>query len=591
MNLVNRLLLIFELTSLPFLAQANDLPDYRNLGTLHGEFYRNTAILDRTLAKESWLWSVPDWMLETDFPYDRKPYATEAPFADSLTIVRLLGGWKDPDLPEDRKNDENDLAGRDENGKIFYRWDLLKMRLDPYVSRDYELTLVMDNIPYCFPENPSQGTYGQAECPADYNEWGTFIREMCVELKRLYGEETANRFRFRMGTEMQDERRFRGTFEDYLKYYDYAAAAVKEILPGAGFGPFNRSMPHGNFENFNGLVSGNVGILKVADHCANGINTATGERGSPMDFLSRSFYYFSGKTEECELTNIQPDERLPEFERLWDAAEAISTKFENLSREVHEYGPHLQTEGGIYGLDTGARGASQNLDTLIGLREIGTDRVWHWATMELISDDKVLLMSNGWLYSVFDRMRGGKLYAISVDSGTQKGNRQRALISVRKEEAILVLSNWNIDRTLHESNEITVKLPDGILPSGMKPSGMLSFTEESSVYDIIRDDLKSAGLLSQKHLDHHGEPATTVTGRGYHSMASEDSEGRAFVSANWGKYQALMQASLTLKPFTGEVRHGSLSCGKCTGASGGATAIRFGADCPSVTVIVFKKSQ
>ena len=577
-----------SLAILAAVAHADDRGAITDLGVLESEFYRNTASVDRTLSAGALLWEIPGWMMETDFPYQKIPYERELPFADAMSTVRLLGGWIDPDLPDDRRNDENDLAGRDENGDIFYRWDLLKARLDPYVSRGYDLTLVMDNIPYCFPERPSQGTYGQAARPADFDEWHAFIRALCVELKRLYGEATANRFRFRMGTEMQDERRFQGTFEEYLKYYDYAAAAVKEVLPGARFGPFNRSMPQGHYETFKGLVAGNVSILKVAEHCAYGTNYATGETGSPMDFLARSFYYFSSESESGELTNIQPDERLPEFKRLWEAAEAISPKFKDLSREVHEYGPHLQTEGGIYGMDTGARGAAQNLETFIGMREIGTDRIWHWAVLEQIEEDKILLMSNGWLYSVFDRMRGGQLYSIPVATGMDQGNRQRAMISVKEDEAILVLANWNIDRTLHQPDRVTLEVPGELLPEDWTPAGMLSLTEGSSVFDVIRDDLKAAGLLSQKHLEHKGEPATTVVGRGYNSMAADDEKGRDFVAANWDRYLALMKDSLTLKPFTGSVESHEVSFWKRLFGNRGATTLQFEAACPAVTVIVFK---
>ncbi|AKJ64484.1 GH39 family glycosyl hydrolase [Kiritimatiella glycovorans] len=559
------------------------------LGTMDG-FYRNTAVLDRTLAKAMWLRDMPDWLQETDFPYPKKEADIEAPFADHLSVVRLLGGWHDPKLPPDRHNDPNDLVGRNDSGELFYRWDLLKARLDPYVTRGYDLTLVLDNVPYCLPDEPRKGTYGQAAPPSDFNEWQTFIREMCLELKRLYGASYANRLRFRMGTEMQDRRRFDGTYEEFLQTYDHAAAAVKEVLPGAKFGPFNRSMPHGNFDTFEGLVEGNVSIFDLAEHCANGTNRATGEIGAPFDFLARSFYYFSSNPKPGKFGNIHPDQRVPEFERLWETIEGIAPKHEGISREVHEYGPHLNTEGGVYGLDTGARGAAQNLHTIAEMKEVGCDRLWHWGIFEWIDGDHVLMQGHAWLYHVFERMRGGALYTVPVTASEDHGHTQKAMLSVKRDEAILVVANWNVDREKHESGELIVDLPGEVLPTRLKAAEQLVFNRETSVYDVIRRDLEAAGLLSEKHREHRGEPATVVSEGGYTVMAADRAEGRTFVRKNWDRYLGMMKDSLTRVPFDGMavVEEGAPVWRQWFGGDPGSTMVTFHAECPSVTVVVFR---
>ncbi len=542
------------------------------LGEMDG-FYRNTAVLDRTLAGAGLMWEIPDWMTQTDFPYVKKPFAKELPFADACTVVRLLGGWMDGSQDPHRANDENDLAGRDENGKIFYRWDLLKSRLDPYVEQGVEMTLVLDNFPHCFPESGTADSgrhFGQVTPPKDIHEWEEFVHAMCLEIKRLYGPEIQERLRFRMGTEMQDDRRFAGTFEEYCRVYDHAAKAVKEVFPKALFGPFNRSMPQGSFDSFGGLVSGNVGLLKLAGHCANGTNFATGEIGSPFDFAPRSFYYFSSREADGSLVNIQPDERLPEFKLMWDAIEAVDPRYKGISREVQEFGSHLNTEGGIYGRDTGVRGAAQDFETIVGMKEIGADRIWHWEMFEKIDAGKTLLMSQGWLYSVFERMRGGELVSLAVDAAEDHGNRHKALLSVKEAEAVLVVADWNPDRVKDQGDLLRITVP-----GNMKPVGMLSLTTDSSVFDVIRDDLKSAGLLAKKHLEHRGEPATTIATKGYTSMAADPELGKAFVSSHWKKYEQLMRASLMLKPFDGSVENDS-----------GSTIIQMDAANPSVTVIV-----
>lgn len=543
------------------------------LGAMDG-FYRNTAVLDRTLDQASLMWEIPEWMTKTDFPYKKKPFQKELPFTDGITVVRLLGGWMDNKLDPHRDNDPNDLAGRAADGNIFYRWDLLKARLDPYVAQGYELTLVLDNMPHCLPkkgEADSGKHFGQVTPPKDIQEWYAFVRSMCEEIRRLYGMDIESRLRFRMGTEMQDERRFNGTFEQYCQVYDHASKAVKEIFPKAKFGPFNRAMPHAHTTEFNGLVAGPVSYLKLADHCANGTNTATGEIGSPFDFAPRSFYYFSSLDENGGFVNIQPDQRLPEFRRMWEAIEAVSPKYKGISREVQEYGPHLNTEGGIYGLDTGVRGAAQNLDTLIGMKEIGADRVWHWELFEKVASDKTLMMSQAWLYCFMERMHGGQLFSLPVKTETNTGNRVRAWISVNEKEAILMVSHWNVDRILHVADKLTVSLPKNINDAAVV--GMLQLTEQNSVYDVLRNDLKNSGLLAQEHLKHRGAPVTTLLTPGYTEMAADRSAAIDFVGGQWERYQALMEDSLKLQPFCGAVDD---------------EKITFLAACPSVSVFVFR---
>ena len=540
------------------------------LGTMDG-FYRYTAVLGQMLVDGHRLRTMPEWMFETDFPYmdKRNPVV---PFADGLTVVRLLGGWEDKTLPDDRRNDPNDLVFRDEAGKLQVRRNLLKERLDPFVTNGYtNLTLVLDNVPWCLAETPKKGNLGQVAPPGDYNEWYVFIRDLCRELKNLYGEKTVSNFRFRVGTEMQDHRRFAGSQEEYLKLYDFAAKAVEEEIPLAGFGPFNRSMPWSETEKKK-LSYDLVDILDVAEHCASGTNYATGQIGAPMDFLARSFYYFSSQPRPGIFENIHPDQRTPEIGNLWREARAI---LPGLSREVQEFGPHLSTEEGLYGLDTGARGAAQTFHTLVNLKEEGADRIWHWELFEDISDDQALLLSQGWLYSVLDPMRGGQMYSVPVSTSSDHGNTQKALLSVQKDRAVLVVANWNVDRVKHEPDHLSVLIPRAVMNGRPSAVQSLCLSETNSVYDVIRNDLKTAGLLSKQHLEHRGEPATLAVTGGYNFMASNRTAGRQFISKHWEKYQQLMRNALTLSDFAGQMK-----------VSAKSITLSFDAVVPSVAVVV-----
>jgi hypothetical protein len=529
----------------------------QSLGKMNG-FYRYTAVLGPQLEGGYQVTAIPEWMQETDFAYRKRPYEKEIPFADGLSMVRLLSASKTAE-DANKPGGTMDLVYRNSSGQLQYRWDVLKARLDPYINLGYtDLTLVMDNIPWCFPSVPIIGEYGQMGAPADYQEWYAFIKAMCAELKRLYGEEPVKHFRFRMGTEMQDARRWTGSYEGYLQYYDLAAKAVQEEIPGAGFGPFNRSVPQKGEA---------VSIVELAKHCA--------RNNVPFDFMPRSFYYFSSQPKPGVFGNIHPDQRINELETLWEQIEQMDPKYKNLSREVHEFGPHLSTEEGLYGFDTGARGAAQTFHTVVQLREAGTDRLWHWQLFEKIEPGRELLYSTGWLYSVFDYLRGGEAFVLPVQSAADNGNAHKALLTVLEDRAILIVSCWNTDRVKHAPDQLTLRLPESVLSKKIGTVKTLSFTETNSVYDVVRRDLAAADLLSEKHKKHRGAPATSVIESGYDRMAADKKTGAQFVSKDWDKYEKLMRNALKLSGFNGTV----------TKKSGGIEVL-FEAANPSVTVIV-----
>jgi len=275
--------------------------------------------------------------------------------------------------------------------------------------------------------------------------------------------------------------------------------------------------------------------------------------------------------------NIHPDQRVPEIKKLWDELERITG---TLSREIHEFSPHLSTEEGLYSPDTGARGAAQTFETLVALREAGAARIWHWHLVEKITSGKYLFYSASWLYSILDHMRGGQAFVVPVKSLVDHGNSQQALISVQGDRAILVVSNWNVDRVKQALDQLVVSIPKGVLPNPVGRVKSLSFTEETSVYDMLRRDLAEADLLSEKHKSHRGSPAASFSERGFHCMVGDKNSGQEFVKENWGKYEQLMCDALTLSDFTGSIDD-----------LPGELRISVEVENPSVTVVVINFSS
>lgn len=106
-------------------------------------FWRYSAVLGPGLENGGGLKTIPDLWQQGDFPYHKRPYEKESLFADHLSVVRLLGGYR---LEQDPKQDR-DLVYRDSSGALKYHWELLRARLAPYLETGYSnLTLVLDEI-------------------------------------------------------------------------------------------------------------------------------------------------------------------------------------------------------------------------------------------------------------------------------------------------------------------------------------------------------------------------------------------------------------------------------------------------------------
>lgn len=71
---------------------------------------------------------------------------------------------------------------------------------------------------------------------------------------------------------------WQGTREEYFKLYDFAADAVKRACPNARIGaPTTTSSRDENANNF---------LRAFLQHCADSTNYATGQKGSPLDYIS-----------------------------------------------------------------------------------------------------------------------------------------------------------------------------------------------------------------------------------------------------------------------------------------------------------------
>ena len=524
------------------------------IGTLK-PFWRNEPVIGRWLSGGQGLMAIPKYMQDTSFPYKKRDYKKEVPFADGLNVVRLLGGW-------DYSKKRGELNGQKdadlvyiENNQLRYRWDLLKKRLDPYISMGYtDLTLVLDNIPWDLPKKPKLGRMGQINPPYSMGKWAEFIEAMCKDLVHIYGKKTVEHFRFRVGTECQSRVRFNGTLSEYTDLYRSTVKAVHRVLPDAAIAPFNFAGPKGQMYKANIDMKKFVLLLNQNHH---GFKEM-------IDFLAVSTYYVVRKKHKRNIKKLL-DARTVANRKYFNSL--FETMGEVVPKEIHEFGILNYTLPGIESDEPGVRGAAWRMYMIQNMMENNISRLYHWETFDQIGKNKYLLKGNGWLYAVLDQLAGGEAYSLPVV--TEDAVHHKTLLVKKDKKIYLLTTVFSDERDAKFEKSITLSIPSELLPIGqLKTKQWTYLTSETSVIDVIHNDFLAKGFLTPVFLSD-----LSVVGR-VNIMGGIKS--RPYMFKNWDHYTKIIANSLTLKPFTETLKQ-----------KDGLIQIDMAVNVPSVNVIVF----
>lgn len=515
-------------------------------------FYRNQPVLTE------WIYQTPDnikmpipaFMEDKNisFPYKKRPYDGEILFCDDVNIVRFLGGWSATKTNGDLNAvAKQDLAYRDDKGKIRYRWELLPARIDPVVRLGYtKPTIVLDNIPWCFPANAAEPDnekvsadkqpkgYGQNQPPASMKEWTDFIAELCRQLIKLYGYDMVNQWGVRLGTEMNHQVRWDGTPEEYTNFYLATAKTVHDILPNARFGPYNRA--GSEYKN----------MAEIASQAKN--------ENLPYDWVATSFYsVLKAKDHTINYAALDPDIAVAsQIAPTWNAVSEASAKGKALSREVHEFGWFLVDEYGQNDNAPGARGAAGNFYTLFTLRKAGLNKLFHWNLKDPVWENETpMLSSMAWIFSILDYTIGTDNVELNY-SLKEKPNEHQKFKSVGffnlQGKSYIMTACYNMDRDDLKENTISMYVPNKYLSRSNYKISATWLSNDTDPYKALHDDLFSDGLLA-KNLIEKPEVIQTV------NFMSPGKKGYNYVSANYSRYEKMMKDNLTLKKFTGKVTY------------------------------------
>ncbi len=112
--------------------------------------------------------------------------------------------------------------------------------------------------------------------PKDYEKWGKLVRAYAEHLMSRYGS-AVDGWMWEIWNE-PDIGYWHGTPQEYDRLYDVSAAAIRSALPKARIGgPESTGVASSHAEAF---------LRQFLEHCAHGVNAATGGTGAPLDFIS-----------------------------------------------------------------------------------------------------------------------------------------------------------------------------------------------------------------------------------------------------------------------------------------------------------------
>jgi xylan 1,4-beta-xylosidase len=177
----------------------------------------------------------------------------------------------------------------DKNGNPIYNWALVDNIIDSYLKNGVRPYLQIGFMPEAMssakPGTPYRHSWrpgfayglisgGWNAPPKDYAKWSELVYQWTKHNIERYGRDEVKTWYFEVWNEPNGKSYWSGTPEDFYKLHDYAIAGVRRALPEAHVGGPEVAGSGGAFMD---------GFLQ---HIVSGKNYATGEIGTPTDFLS-----------------------------------------------------------------------------------------------------------------------------------------------------------------------------------------------------------------------------------------------------------------------------------------------------------------
>lgn len=177
----------------------------------------------------------------------------------------------------------------DEQGKAVYDWTIVDRIFDTLLERDVRPLVEVGFMPKAMSTKPEPYRhewrpglrYGQIMTgwrypPTDYDKWRELVYQWAKHCVERYGADEVATWYWETWNEsnINPDGYWGGTNEEFYKLHDYTVAAVREALPNAQVGGPHAAGDGGRFTR------------DFLEHCLRGKNYATGETGTPLDYIA-----------------------------------------------------------------------------------------------------------------------------------------------------------------------------------------------------------------------------------------------------------------------------------------------------------------
>jgi xylan 1,4-beta-xylosidase len=173
----------------------------------------------------------------------------------------------------------------DAKGKPVYDWTIVDRIFDTYRERKVKPYVQIGFMPKELSVKPEPYQHkwkpgakyddiytGWAYPPRDYEKWAELVHQWAKHCIEKYGEKEVGSWYWEVWNE-PNIGYWRGTVEEFRKLYDHAVHAVRRALPKALVGGPDSA-------------GGGRYLREFLEHCLRGTNHATGEKGTPLDFIA-----------------------------------------------------------------------------------------------------------------------------------------------------------------------------------------------------------------------------------------------------------------------------------------------------------------
>lgn len=177
----------------------------------------------------------------------------------------------------------------DSLGNPVYDWSITDRIFDQFVLRGMKPLVEIGFMPEALSVKPDPYRHhwdpsdpyidiftGWAYPPKNYKKWSELVYQWAKHCEDRYGREEVLTWLWEVWNEPNIDY-WKGSFEEYCMLYDHAAAGLKKALPEARIGgPHTTDPMNKDAASF---------LRRFLEHCVHGTNYATGQKGSPLDYV------------------------------------------------------------------------------------------------------------------------------------------------------------------------------------------------------------------------------------------------------------------------------------------------------------------